>query len=141
MDSRASANLVAPGRRPGPPLAPVASVRSACYFKGDMPGRFDEDQGLVQVRPETKKKLAKPRLWKVLLHNDDYTTQDFVVEILERVFRKSHDEAVTIMLHVHRKGVGVAGVYPYDVAETKVETVRTLARQREFPLLCTMEPE
>jgi len=106
-----------------------------------MPGRFDEDQGLVQVRPETKKKLAKPRLWKVLLHNDDYTTQDFVVEILERVFRKSHDEAVTIMLHVHRKGVGVAGVYPYDVAETKVETVRTLARQREFPLLCTMEPE
>lgn len=107
-----------------------------------MPGRFEDDeQGLVQIRPEADRKLAKPRLWKVLLHNDDYTTRDFVVEILQQVFRKSEAEAVTIMLHVHQKGVGVAGVYPYDVAETKVETVRALARKREFPLLCTMEPE
>lgn len=106
-----------------------------------MAGQFEDvDQG-VAVRPKSDRKLAKPRLWKVLLHNDDYTTRDFVVEILQNIFRKSEAEAVTIMLHVHRKGVGVAGVYPYDVAETKVEAVRSLARKREFPLLCTMEPE
>lgn len=106
-----------------------------------MAGQFEDfDQG-VAVQPKSDRKLARPRLWKVLLHNDDYTTRDFVVEILQSVFRKSESEAVTIMLHVHRKGVGVAGVYPYDVAETKVATVRALARKREFPLLCTMEPE
>jgi len=106
-----------------------------------MPGNFERDELGVAIRPKAEKKLAKPRLWKVLLHNDDYTTRDFVVEILQRIFHKSEAEAVTIMLHVHRKGVGVAGVYPYDVAETKVETVRNLARKNEFPLLCTMEPE
>lgn len=106
-----------------------------------MPGRFDDNEQGVAIQPKADRKLATPRMWKVLLHNDDYTTRDFVVEILQHVFRKSEAEAVTIMLNVHRKGVGVAGVYPYDVAETKVEAVRTLARQREFPLLCTMEPE
>lgn len=106
-----------------------------------MPGRFEDVEQGAAVEPKRAQKLAKPRLWKVLLHNDDYTTQDFVVEVLQQVFRRSEPEAVTIMLHVHRKGVGVAGVYPYDVAETKVETVRSLARKREFPLLCTMEPE
>lgn len=108
-----------------------------------MPGHFEDgDPGVgVKTRPEAEKKLAEPRMWRVLLHNDDYTTQDFVVWILQSIFRKSEAEAVTIMLHVHQKGVGVAGVYPHDVAETKVETVRALARQHEFPLLCTMEPE
>lgn len=100
------------------------------------------EQGVgVKTRPESETEVREPPLWKVLLHNDDYTTQDFVVFILRGIFRKSDAEAVKIMMHVHQKGVGVAGVYPYDVAETKVETVKALARQHEFPLLCTMEQE
>lgn len=94
------------------------------------------DQELVT---ETKKKLKKPPLYKVLLHNDDYTTKEFVVEILQYVFYKEQTEAVQIMLHVHKKGIGVAGVYTYEVAETKVALVESLARQHEYPLKCTME--
>ena len=94
------------------------------------------DQELVT---ETKKKLKKPPLYKVLLHNDDYTTKEFVVEILQYVFYKEQTEAVQIMLHVHKKGLGVAGVYTYEVAETKVALVESLARQHEYPLKCTME--
>lgn len=94
------------------------------------------DQELVT---ETKKKLKKPPLYKVLLHNDDYTTKEFVVEILQYVFYKEQTEAVQIMLHVHRRGIGVAGVYSYEVAETKVALVESLARQHEYPLKCTME--
>src|SRR3989338_2441263 len=88
---------------------------------------------------ETKKKLKKPPLYRVLLHNDDYTTKEFVVEILQYVFHKEHTEAVQIMLHVHKKGIGVAGVYTYEVAETKVTLVESLAQQHEYPLKCTME--
>lgn len=94
------------------------------------------DQELVT---ETKKKLKKPPLYKVLLHNDDYTTKEFVVEILQYVFYKEQTEAVQIMLHVHKKGIGVAGVYTCEVAETKVALVESLARQHEYPLKCTME--
>ena len=94
------------------------------------------DQELVT---ETKKKLKKPSLYKVLLHNDDYTTKEFVVEILQYVFYKEQTEAVQIMLHVHKKGLGVAGVYTCEVAETKVALVESLARQHEYPLKCTME--
>lgn len=94
------------------------------------------DQELVT---ETKKKLKKPPLYKVLLHNDDYTTKEFVVEILQYVFYKEQTEAVQIMLHVHKKGLGVAGVYTCEVAETKVALVESLARQHEYPLKCTME--
>lgn len=92
-----------------------------------------------EVVTETKKKLKKPPLYKVLLHNDDYTTKEFVVEILQYVFYKEHTEAVQIMLHVHKKGIGVAGVYTCEVAETKVALVESLARQHEYPLKCTME--
>jgi ATP-dependent Clp protease adaptor protein ClpS len=88
---------------------------------------------------ETKKKLKKPPLYKVLLHNDDYTTKEFVVQVLQYVFHKEHTEAVQIMLHVHKKGIGVAGVYTYEIAETKVTLVEGLARQHEYPLKCTME--
>lgn len=95
----------------------------------------------VAVRERVQPKVQPPTLWKVLLHNDDYTTQDFVVFILKQVFRKSEPEAVAIMLAVHQRGLGVAGVYPKDVAETKVILVKKLAEQREFPLLCTLEPE
>ena len=80
-------------------------------------------------------------MWRVILHNDDYTTQEFVVWILETVFRKPEPEAVRIMLDVHRKGKGVAGVYPFDIADTKVAQAKALAEVQEFPLLCTLEPE
>ncbi|MBI3652165.1 MAG: ATP-dependent Clp protease adaptor ClpS [Acidobacteria bacterium] len=90
---------------------------------------------------KSKEKLKKPPLYKVLLHNDDYTTMDFVLYILFTIFHKSESEAFTIMLKVHHEGVGVAGVYPYEVAETKAEKAIALARQNEFPLLCTVEEE
>jgi ATP-dependent Clp protease adaptor protein ClpS len=86
-------------------------------------------------------KIERPRLWRVLLHNDDYTTQDFVVWVLETVFHKPRGEAFAIMMSVHRSGLGLAGVYTHDVAETKLKTVRDLAEEHEFPLLVTMEPE
>ncbi|MFQ5851541.1 MAG: ATP-dependent Clp protease adapter ClpS [Candidatus Binatia bacterium] len=92
-----------------------------------------------EVVVETEKRLKKPPLYRVLLHNDDYTTKEFVVQVLQYVFHKEHTEAVQIMLHVHRNGIGVAGVYTYEVAETKVAVVESLARQHEYPLKCTME--
>jgi len=100
----------------------------------------DSDHGVVvETEKETEKKLKKPPLYKVLLHNDDYTTKEFVVQLLEYVFHKGNAEAVHIMLHVHQNGIGVAGVYTYEVAETKVALVDSLARQHEYPLKCTME--
>jgi ATP-dependent Clp protease adaptor protein ClpS len=80
-------------------------------------------------------------MWRVLLHNDDYTTQEFVVYILETVFNKPQAEAFAIMMRVHQSGLGIAGIYTRDVAETKVKAARQLAEQNEFPLLVTMEPE
>lgn len=88
---------------------------------------------------EKRQKLEKPPLYKVLLHNDDYTTMEFVVIILEKVFRKSTAEATRIMLNVHEQGVGMAGVYTREIAETKVETVHSLARKNQYPLRCSME--
>lgn len=85
--------------------------------------------------------LQRPRLWRVLLHNDDYTTQDFVVWVLETVFHKPRGEAFAVMMSVHRSGVGVAGVYTHDVADTKVRKTKQLAEEHEFPLLVTMEVE
>lgn len=101
----------------------------------------DEGGTGVITRARTEKKVERPRLWKVLFHNDDYTTREFVVWVLRTVFHKSESDAVTIMLHVHRNGVGVAGLYPHDVAETKVKKVQELAREHEYPLLVTMDPE
>ena len=85
--------------------------------------------------------VDEPSMYKVILHNDDYTTMEFVVEILMLVFSKSPEDAVRIMLNVHHKGIGVCGVYTYEVSETKVNTVLSLARQHGFPLKCTMEKE
>lgn len=90
---------------------------------------------------KSKEKLKKPSLYKVLLHNDDYTTQEFVVYVLTTVFHKSVEEAITIMLRVHMEGVGIAGIYPYEIAETKAEKVVSLARENEYPLLATVEEE
>ena len=104
----------------------------------DIEGGGDNDTGILT---ETRKKVQKPPKYKVLLHNDDYTTMDFVVEVLTSVFHKSDEDATRIMLAVHHAGVGVAGVYSYEIAEAKVNKVISLAQAREFPLLCTLEQE
>ena len=93
----------------------------------------------LAVRPKAKSK--RPPLYKVLLINDDFTPMEFVVHVLEQYFDKRSEEAVRIMLHVHQKGVGMCGVYTYEVAETKVSQVMDLARQHQHPLQCTMERE
>src|SRR5262249_23510484 len=100
-------------------------------------GRGDDPGVCTQTR--TRPKLRKPKLYKVLLHNDDYTTMEFVVFVLMSIFRRSETDAVQIMLHVHKNGIGVAGVYTYEVAETRVAQVEDLARQHEFPLRCSLE--
>jgi ATP-dependent Clp protease adaptor protein ClpS len=92
---------------------------------------------VTRTRPKTK----KPSLYKVLILNDDYTPMEFVVHVLERFFAKPREEAVQIMLHVHRHGVGICGVYTFEVAETKVAQVIELARRHQHPLQCTMEKE
>ncbi|HJV89264.1 MAG TPA: ATP-dependent Clp protease adaptor ClpS [Holophagaceae bacterium] len=94
-----------------------------------------------QVLTRKRAKAKEPGLWKVLLHNDDYTTQEFVVWLLKTVFRKAEPEATAIMLAVHRAGVGVAGTYTRDVAETRAERGRQLAERDGFPLLLTVEPD
>ena len=85
--------------------------------------------------------LETPRYWRVLLHNDDFTTQEFVVWVLETVFHQPQAEAFAIMMRVHQTGLGVAGIFTRDVADTKCSATRQLAEQHEFPLLVTMEPE
>ena len=92
---------------------------------------------VVKPRPRTR----KPAMYKVLMLNDDYTPMEFVVHVLERFFQKNREEATRIMLHVHRRGVGVCGVFTYEVAETKVTQVMDLARQNQHPLQCTIEKE
>ncbi len=93
------------------------------------------------VVTRTRAKTKKPSLYRVLILNDDYTPMEFVVYVLEQFFNKSREEATSIMLHVHQHGVGVCGVFTYEVAETKVAQVLDLARRNEHPLQCTMEKE
>ena len=95
----------------------------------------------ADVLMEQKQKLQKPPLYKVLLHNDNYTTMEFVVFVLTDVFLLSESEAIRVMLQVHNQGLGVAGVYTYEIAETKVAKVAVLAQEHEYPLLCTLEEE
>ncbi|MDT7689004.1 MAG: ATP-dependent Clp protease adaptor protein ClpS [Acidobacteriota bacterium] len=97
---------------------------------------FDEE-----VATESKEKLKKPPLFRVLLHNDDYTTMEFVIEVLTQVFNKSEADAFRIMWAVHTQGLGCAGVYTYEVAEMKAERATRMARESEYPLLCTVEEE
>lgn len=89
----------------------------------------------------SKPKVKQPSMYKVIMLNDDYTPMEFVVMVLERCFAKGHEDAVKIMLHVHQKGVGVCGVYTYEVAETKVQQVMDLAQKHQHPLQCTLEKE
>ena len=105
---------------------------------GDFQNQEEKENGLLlKTRPKTK----KPSMYKVLLLNDDYTPMEFVIHILERFFSKNRQEATDIMLHVHRRGVGLCGVFTYEIAETKVAQVMDYARANEQPLQCTMEKE
>jgi ATP-dependent Clp protease adaptor protein ClpS len=101
-----------------------------------------EDGGIATAtKPKATPKTQRPNLYKVILHNDDYTTMDFVVLILKKFFHKNHAEATHLMLYVHHHGRAIVGVYTFDVAETKVKQVTNYAREQGHPLLCTMEPE
>jgi ATP-dependent Clp protease adaptor protein ClpS len=108
--------------------------------RGDGPDGWNAE-GDGALATETEKQVKKPPLYKVLLHNDDFTTMEFVVAVLMGVFHHAEPEAVNIMLNVHRKGVGVAGVFSYEIAEAKANKVMRLARESEYPLRCSVEPD
>jgi len=102
-----------------------------------------KEDAIVQDKTESKERdsLQEPPLYKVLLHNDDYTTMDFVVMILQEVFQKNTDEATRIMLNVHHQGIGIAGIFTREVGETKVAIVHRLAKNYQFPLKCSLEKD
>ena len=99
---------------------------------------FDKD---FDVTTESETRLEKPKLYKVVLHNDDYTTMEFVIFILRTVFHKSESEAYVIMMKVHEAGIGIAGIFTFEVANMKAEKAMNLSRAQEYPLLCTVEEE
>jgi len=129
--------------QPISPTLPVRGLRvlAAGGADGDDPGGIgiDENEGQVGVATKTRSRPKKPSQYKVLLLNDDYTPMEFVVMVLKRFFRMDLEQATRVMLHVHQKGVGVCGVYPYEVAETKVTQVMDCARENQHPLQCTLE--
>ncbi|MDX2142588.1 MAG: ATP-dependent Clp protease adapter ClpS [Rhodospirillaceae bacterium] len=110
---------------------------------GEERNNNNNDDGRVNtgVVIKTRPKVKKPSMYKVLMLNDDYTPMEFVVHVLERYFSKTTEEATRIMLHVHQKGVGICGVFTFEVAETKVNQVMDLARKNQHPLQCTLEKE
>lgn len=115
-------------------------IRAMAGKKG--PGRDGGgDDNRTGLATKTRPKTKKPSLYKVLLLNDDYTPMEFVIHVLEKYFSKGREDATRIMLHVHQKGVGICGVFPYEVAETKVTQVMDFSRQNSHPLQCTMEKE
>ncbi len=99
--------------------------------------KYDDNDSLINT--QTKNKLKKPSLYKVLILNDDYTPMEFVVYLLKSFFNKSNEEATKIMLHVHQNGIGVCGIFSYEIAETKVIQVLDMSRKNNHPLQCTME--
>jgi ATP-dependent Clp protease adaptor protein ClpS len=104
--------------------------------------RNDDDGDLkTGVATKAKPKTKKPSMYKVLMLNDDYTPMEFVVQVLEKVFAKSREEAMRVMLHVHQRGIGICGVFTYEVAETKVNQVMDAARKYQHPLQCTLEKD
>lgn len=125
-------------------LNELLEIRSAAPRASDddsddaIGGDGDNSTGIAT---KTRTKTKKPSMYKVLMLNDDYTPMEFVVLVLEKFFEKQHEEAIKIMLHVHQKGVGVCGVFTYEVAETKVTQVMDFARKHEHPLQCTLEKE
>lgn len=99
----------------------------------------DHEESELGVATKARPKTKKPSMYKVLMLNDDYTPMDFVVIVLEKFFHKTENEATEIMLHVHKKGVGLCGIYPYEVAEMKIIQVMDFARKNQHPLQCTIE--
>lgn len=102
---------------------------------------MSKEQTKTFAEPGVREQIEEPQLYRVLLLNDDYTTMDFVIHVLETVFHRSPAEATQIMLHVHKKGRGICGLYPLDIAEMKVAAVHAMALKHEFPLKCVMEKE
>ena len=109
-----------------------------CAEDGEGEGPSD-GQGQVGIATKTRAKPKKPSQFKVLMLNDDYTPMEFVVMVLKRFFSMDLEQATRVMLHVHQRGVGVCGIYPYEIAETKVNQVMDFARQNQHPLQCTLE--
>ena len=120
-------------------LPDLLAVRREDGGTGDNPP--DGGSPNIGVVTKTRTRTRKPAMYKVLMLNDDYTPMEFVVHVLERFFQKNREESTRIMLHVHRRGVGVCGVFTYEVAETKVTQVMDLARQNQHPLQCTIEKD
>ena len=123
---------------------PFQSVREAVRGQGDDDGGDaigGGGKGQTGIATKSRSKTQKPAMYKVLLLNDDYTPMEFVVDVLERFFGKQNEEAVRIMLHVHQKGVGICGIYTYEIAETKVTQVVDYARENQHPLQCTREKD
>ena len=104
-------------------------------------GKRDDGTPTTGIAVKTNPKTKKPSMFKVLMLNDDYTPMEFVVHVLERFFAMNEQEATRIMLHVHQRGIGICGVFTYEVAETKVNQVMDLARQHQHPLQCTIEKD
>jgi ATP-dependent Clp protease adaptor protein ClpS len=103
---------------------------------------FEDDSDVIEeTESDTQEEILEPPMYKVIMLNDHYTTMEFVVYVLETVFHKSLQEAIIIMLNIHNNGAGICGVYTAEVAETKIQKVHNLAREKEFPLKCTMEEE
>ncbi len=119
----------------------ATAVAQIVRMSGSDNDRTNDDPPQTGVVIKTRPKTKRPAMYKVLMLNDDYTPMEFVVHVLERFFGKNREEATRIMLHVHQRGVGVCGVYTYEVAETKVTQVMDLARQNQHPLQCTIEKE
>lgn len=124
------------------PLSAIENTHAPSLGPGapddDQDGNGGQDTGVLT---QTKPKTAKPSLYKVLMLNDDYTPMEFVIHVLQRFFKMSIEDATKVMLHVHQRGVGVCGIFTYEVAETKVNQVVDFARKHQHPLQCTMEKE
>lgn len=120
-------------------LTAAAAGRPGVRLAAQKGTKGDEDV-LIKPKTKTKKKLKRPPLYKVLFHNDDYTPMEFVVLMLMSIFGKNENDATRIMLHVHNNGIGVAGLYPHSVAETKAGEVLAAAEKAQYPLLVTVEP-
>ena len=141
--SPADRNVAADGRLADLDVRADARFNPVCSDEdGDDPaGGGKSGAGQVGIATRTRAKPKKPSQFKVLMLNDDYTPMEFVVMVLKRYFRMDMEQATRVMLHVHQRGVGVCGVYPYEIAETKVNQVMDFARANQHPLQCTLEKD
>jgi ATP-dependent Clp protease adaptor protein ClpS len=141
MLSRSAEDWRRDGSRLGGPKEPPGGPPQQPPSRRDNDEDNDKDGGRTGALTLTRTRTKKPSMYKVLMLNDDYTPMEFVVDVLQHIFQKNREEATEIMLHVHQKGVGVCGVYTYEVAETKVTQTVDYARKNQHPLQCTLEKE